>query len=139
MASYIYSIPADHPVIGPPSLGPRHELAFPGMNQPSLTKLSPEISPLRPEIASLRLEISPLRPEISPHLLVISLHWAEFSLIGWNQTSETWSNLFRPPHLFPGCMETHPCVLQDIGPLRSLPCSHLTSSPKHSKQGNGYR
>ena len=93
----------------------------------------------RPKIASLRLETSPLRPEISPHLVVISLHWTEFSLVCWNQTSETWSNLFRPPHLFPGRMETHPCVLQDIGPLRPLPCSHLTSSPKYSKQGNGYR
>ena len=94
---------------------------------------------LRPEIASLRLEINPLGPEISPHLVIISLHWAEFSLVGRNQTSGIWSNLFRAPHLFPGLMEIHPCVLQDIGPLGPLPCFHLDSSPKHSKQGNGYR
>ena len=38
-----------------------------------------------------------------------------------------------------GRMEIHPCVLQDIGPLGPLPCSHSTSSAKHSKQGIGYR
>ena len=27
-----------------------------------------------------------------------------------------------------GYMEIHPCVLQDIGPLGPLPCSHSTSS-----------
>ena len=32
-----------------------------------------------------------------------------------------------------------PCVLQDIGPLGPLPCSHSTSSADHSKQGIGYR
>ena len=26
-----------------------------------------------------------------------------------------------------GCMEIYPCVLQDIGPLGPLPCSHSTS------------
>ena len=36
-------------------------------------------------------------------------------------------------------MEIHPCVLQDIGPLGPLPCSHSTSSANHSKQGIGYR
>ena len=38
-----------------------------------------------------------------------------------------------------GRKEIHPCVLQDIGPLGPLPCSHLTSSADHSKQGIGYR
>ena len=38
-----------------------------------------------------------------------------------------------------GCKEIHPRVLQDIGPLRPLPCSHSTSSVDHSKQGIGYR
>ena len=38
-----------------------------------------------------------------------------------------------------GRMEIHPCVLQDIGPLGPLPCSHSTSSANHSKQGIGYR
>ena len=32
----------------------------------------------------------------------------------------------------------YPCVLQDIGPLGPLPCSHSTSSLDHSKQGIGY-
>ena len=36
-------------------------------------------------------------------------------------------------------MEIHPCVLQDIGPLGPLPCSHSTSSADHFKQGIGYR
>ena len=27
-----------------------------------------------------------------------------------------------------GCIKIHHCVLQDIGPLRPLPCSHCTSS-----------
>ena len=38
-----------------------------------------------------------------------------------------------------GCMQIHPCVLHDIGPLGPLPCSHPTSSADHSKQGIGYR
>ena len=38
-----------------------------------------------------------------------------------------------------GCMEIHPCVLQDISSLGPLPCSHSTSSANHSKQGIGYR
>ena len=38
-----------------------------------------------------------------------------------------------------GRKEIHPCVLQDIGPLGLLPCSHSTSSANHSKQGIGYR
>ena len=32
-----------------------------------------------------------------------------------------------------------PCVLQDIGPLGPLPCSHSTSLLDHSQQGIGYR
>ena len=38
-----------------------------------------------------------------------------------------------------GRMEIHPCVLQDIGPLGPLPCSHPTSSLDHYQQGIGYR
>ena len=38
-----------------------------------------------------------------------------------------------------GRMEIHPCVLQDIGPLGPLPCSHPTFTANHSKQGIGYR
>ena len=38
-----------------------------------------------------------------------------------------------------GRKEIHPCVLQDIGPLGPLPCSHSTSSADHSEQGIGYR
>ena len=42
-------------------------------------------------------------------------------------------------YAFSGCKEIHPCVLQDIGPLGPLPCSHSTFSANHSKQGIGYR
>ena len=42
-------------------------------------------------------------------------------------------------YAFSGCIDIHPCVLQDIGPLGSLPCSHSTSSADHSKLGIGYR
>ena len=38
-----------------------------------------------------------------------------------------------------GRLEIHPCVLQDIGPLGPLPCSHSTFAANHSKQGIGYR
>ena len=44
-----------------------------------------------------------------------------------------------PKYALSGRMEIHPCVLQDIGPLGPLPCSHSTSSVNHSKQGIGYR
>ena len=44
-----------------------------------------------------------------------------------------------PKYALSGRMEIHPCVLQDIGPLGPLPCSHSTSSANHSKQGIGYR
>ena len=37
------------------------------------------------------------------------------------------------------CKKIHPCVLQDIGPLGPLPCSHFNSTANHSKQGTGYR
>merc|ERR1712074_16293 len=43
-----------------------------------------------------------------------------------------------PKYAISGRMELHPCVLQDIGPLGPLPCSHSTSSANHSKQGIGY-
>ena len=46
---------------------------------------------------------------------------------------------FGLKYAFSGRMEIHPCVLQDIGPLGPLPCSHSTSSANHSKQGIGYR
>ena len=42
-------------------------------------------------------------------------------------------------YAFSGRKEYHPCVLQDIGPLGPLPCSHSTSSADPSKQGIGYR
>ena len=38
-----------------------------------------------------------------------------------------------------GRLEIPPCVLQDIGPLGPLPCSHSTTSLDHPKQGIGYR
>ena len=38
-----------------------------------------------------------------------------------------------------GRLEIHPCVLQDIGPLRPLPCSHSTASLDHFQQGIRYR
>ena len=38
-----------------------------------------------------------------------------------------------------GRLEIPPCVLQDIGLLGPLPCSHSTYSANHSKQGIGYR
>ena len=38
-----------------------------------------------------------------------------------------------------GHMEIHLCVLQDVGLLGPLPCSHSTFSANHSKQGIGYR
>ena len=41
-------------------------------------------------------------------------------------------------HSFSGRLEIHPCVLQDIGPLGPLPCSHSTFAANHSKQGIGY-
>ena len=40
---------------------------------------------------------------------------------------------------FPGRLEIHPRVLQDVSPLGPLPCSHSTASADHSKQGIGYR
>ena len=42
-------------------------------------------------------------------------------------------------YAFLGHKEIHSCVLQDIGPLGPLPCSHSTSSADHSKQGIRYR
>ena len=38
-----------------------------------------------------------------------------------------------------GRLKIHPCVLQDIGPLGPLPCSHSNFLTNHSKQGIGYR
>ena len=37
-----------------------------------------------------------------------------------------------------GRLEIPPCVLQDMGPLGLLPCSHSTTTVNHSKQGIGY-
>ena len=54
--------------------------------------------------------------------------------ISWKITTKA-SNTYT----LTGRMEIHPCVLQDIGPLGPLPCSHSTSSANHSKQGIGYR
>ena len=38
-----------------------------------------------------------------------------------------------------GRLKIPPCVLQDIGPLGPLPCSHFISSLDHFQQGIGYR
>ena len=35
------------------------------------------------------------------------------------------------------CMEIHPCFLQDIGPLRPLPCSHSTSPAVTPSRASG--
>ena len=43
------------------------------------------------------------------------------------------------PKAFSGHLEIYTSVLQDIGPLGPLPCSHSTSPANHSKQGIGYR
>ena len=67
----------------------------------SLTSLRSALSGQKPYYRPQRLEIRPLVPEIRPS---------------------------RTPYLLSGCMEIHSCVLQDIGPLGPLPCSHSTSS-----------
>ena len=38
---------------------------------------------------------------------------------------------------FPGRLEIHPCVLQDIGPLGPLPCSHSSSSAITPSRASG--
>ena len=42
-----------------------------------------------------------------------------------------------PKYALPGRMEIHPCVLQDIGPLGPLPCSHTTSSAITPSRASG--
>ena len=42
-----------------------------------------------------------------------------------------------PLHLFSGHMEIHPCVLQDIGPLGPLPCSHSTILKQQQSRASG--
>ena len=54
----------------------------------------------------------------------------------WNNMESCYQGL---KYALSGCLEIHPCVLQDIGPLGPLPCSHSNSSANHSKQGIGYR
>ena len=55
------------------------------------------------------------------------------------RTDERMDRWTKPLYALSGQMVFHPCVLQDIGPLGPLPCSHSTSSANHSKQGIGYR
>ena len=92
--------------------------------------------PSRPQISStgfksaLKAPILPLRPKICSSGLKSALQTSNppsmTSVLGL---------IFSPS----GRLEIHPCVLQDIGPLGPLPCSHSTTSLDHYKQGIGYR
>ena len=82
--------------------------------------LRPERADFRPEKADSRSERADLRPErtdLGP----------ERGLGGGTYVRKD------------GRLEIHPCVLQDIGPLGPLPCSHSSTSLDHCKQGIGYR
>ena len=97
----------------------------------------------RSKISLLRPKINPLQPKISPLIPIINPFrplWLLWPL---------WSpNPLRPetcpmrPQTYPfqpnGRNEIHPCVLQNISPLRLLPYSYYTSSANYSKQGIGY-
>ena len=98
------------PQICPPDL----QLGLQASNQPSVAQICP------PNLKST------LKASILPSSLQICLLWPE-SVIYCQKCASS------------GRMEIPPCVLQDIGPLGPLPCSHSTSSLDHSQQGIGYR
>ena len=98
------------PQICPPDL----QLGLQASNQPSVAQICP------PNLKST------LKASILPSSLQICLLWPE-------------SVIYCQKYASSGRMEIPPCVLQDIGPLGPLPCSHSTSSLDHSQQGIGYR
>ena len=83
--------------------------------------------PSEPQVCSLRPDFGPLSPQISPF-------WPQFS--PWHLKSALQSSNLPSTS---GCLEIHPCVLQDISPFGPLPCSYSTILLDHSKQGIGYR
>ena len=108
----------------------------------------PKISPLKTEIclnSTLKKNLSGLFSALIPDL----------NLSQFNPQKKTFSGLYSaliPDPVtvlqsiksilkcaFPGRLEIHPRVLQDVSPLGPLPCSHSTASADHSKQGIGYR
>ena len=91
------------PQICPPDL----QLGLQASNQPSVAQICP------PNLKST------LKASILPSSLQICLLWPE-SVIYCQKCASS------------GRMEIPPCVLQDIGPLGPLPCSHSTSSLDHS-------
>ena len=91
----------------------------------------------KPQISSLGLK-SPLQTSSLPQI-------PQICFSGLKSTFQT-SNLPLITSVFlgliyspSGCLEIHPCVLQDIGPLGPLPCSHSITSLDHSKQCIWYR
>ena len=92
--------------------------------------------PSRPQISSpgfksaLKASILPLRPKICSSGLKSALQTSNPPSI-----TSVLGLIYSPS----GSLEIHPCVLQDIGPLGPLPCSHSTTSLYHYKQGIGYR
>merc|ERR1711872_1153761 len=90
------------PQICPPDL----QLGLQASNQPSVAQICPP-----------NLKFT-LKASILPSSLQICLLWPE-------------SVIYCQKYASSGRMEIPPCVLQDIGPLGPLPCSHSTSSLDH--------
>ena len=127
----------------------------PWPSKPQFCSLRPDFGPLSHQIielkSALRTSYMPSRPQISPPDLKSALQASNQTFrpqicpLGLKPAPQTSNLLFWAKSCHPnfksasGRLEIHPCVLQDIGPLGPLPCSHSTTSLDHSKQGIGYR
>ena len=97
----------------------RHPFIFPSILPSVRPSFRPQVCSLRPDSGPLSPQISPFKPQFSPRELKPAprtsnlLFWTKFCHPNFKSAS--------------GRLEIHPCVLQDIGPLGPLPCSHSTT------------
>ena len=132
-------LPSVLPSVDPQGLRlalPDLNLAFQASNQPSWLQISPPMPQNCPPDLKSALQTfnQPSKHETSPPNLNYTLQPSNMPLVALISHLEPPQDRRKD-----GRLEIHPCVLQDIGPLGPLPCSHSTSSLDHSQQGIGYR
>merc|ERR1712074_458036 len=113
---------------------------------PDFGPLSHQISPFGPQISPQELKSGLQSPDLISALQASNqLFRPQICPLGLKPAPQTsnllfWTKFFHPNFKSAsGRLKIHPCVLQDIGSLGPLPCSHSSTSLDHSKQGIGYR
>ena len=87
-----------------------------------------------------KANFGPVRPDLGPERADLAPDRHDKACFGPKRSFGGDRRMDRRTYIYTDRrLEIHPCVLQDIGPLGPLPCSHSIFSANLSKQGIGYR